>query len=211
MTTLQLKDQLNHELMNLKDQLVEEQDRISELEQESHDLTVKLQERENELNEEINELIVDNERLKGRLSGLDTAQKCLREHLRDIESSLADKESEFMDKLSKSEALVCEKEREIEQLESQVSDLQDTIDDWKAELEKVLTEKLLDKQRAESLERALQEKVTLNGQTKAKEDSSHLQDTLNDLEEEKRLLQVYIIMMFPIHVLLVTNWPCKHE
>ena len=189
---------MKDENAGLQKELEEELERVDELERASSVVASQLKqhalEKERKLNEEKQGLIIDNERLKGRLAGTETAQNCLREHVDALENSVAQKESQLSQLLADNAALVSEKEQEIEDLNCKYESLQDSMGDLKAELEKTLTEALFNKQKVDELERVLVGKeAELNLVKENKDDKKEkelLKEQLQVIEDRKEELQV---------------------
>ena len=198
---------LEEENLNLKEQLEEELARSAEVKRASDVLALQVKqsalEKERELKEERQALFVENERLKGRLAGTHTAQMCLREHANALENSLAQKEAQITQLSSKNASLLSEKEMEIEELKCRTENLQDCVANLKAELEKVLTDSLLEKQKADDLERNLREKEAELSSTQAAhigKERRDLMEQLEELEEQNKDLQVEHICSWKTYV-----------
>ncbi len=192
---------LECEKAELEQELEKELERKEEIQK--ADSVVALQtkqaakERENELNLEIQELVMDNERLKGRLTGTDTAQKCLREHVSVLENSVAQKEGQLTQLMSQNASALSEKELELEDLKCKYETVQDSLGNVKAELEKILTEGLFDKQRAEDLESVLVSKETELSRMKEDYEANKGNGTIREqlqqeLESQREAFQVMV-------------------
>ena len=189
---------MKKENAELQEQLTEETGHIIEVERASTLVASQLKqsalENERRLKEEIQCLVIDAERLKGQMAGTEKAQKCLREHVNALESSLAQKEGQISKLASDNASLLSEKEIEIEDLKCAIENQEDSISGLKAELEKLLTEGLFDKQRADDLERGLNEKETelsrLKENTEDSDGKESLKQQLQGLEHQKEDLQV---------------------
>ncbi len=198
--TINRQEILKKENCDLKQELEEESSHVIEIERASSLVVSQLKqsglEKERQLNEEIQQLIINGERLKGLIEGTEKAQQCLREHVNVLESAVAQKEGQLSTLASEMASLLSDKEIEIEDLKCVNGDLYDSVSGLKAELEKLLTEGLFDKQRVDDLERELIEKETvLNNMTKNSVDNNEREDLkqqLSELVHQKEDIQVCI-------------------
>lgn len=147
---------------------------------------------EQQLQDQIHAQVLEGERLKGRLTGITTAQKCTRQHASALEMALAQKEIQATELETKMNSIAQDKEAEVLKYQEQVSNLQDKVCTLKTELEQLMTDRLLEKQELEELEQRLAEKneelshLTVTGATgevaELKRKAEELQQLNNDLQ-----------------------------
>lgn len=193
------------ENIELKDKLDEEEKRVAEIERASSLVAQELKRNANmaeqRLKEQLHDVTMETEKLKGRLAGINTTQMCMREHASSLETALAQKESQIAHMVSESNALVAEKEYEISQHKENMSNLQDNVSYLKAELEKALTDALLEKQRAEDNERKANQQHSKILELGAKLDENAEVQTLKEHLSEYQQLKTDLQVCFNFYYL----------
>ena len=192
------------ENIELQNRLDEEEKRVTEIERASSLVAQELKRNadiaEQKLKEQVHEVTMEMEKLKGRLAGINTTQMCMREHASSLETALAQKESQLSSMASESNALVAEKEHEISELKQHISNLQDNASYLKAELEKALTDALLEKQRAEDNERKATQQnsklLDLEAIVNENAEVQTLKEQLSEYQQLKADLQVCLCILF---------------
>lgn len=165
--TLQdVNDSLSKSNRDLLAQLQQEAGLRSEVERASSLVTLKLkqnaEERERRLQEQVAGLTLEVERLKGRLSGISTAQLCMRDHAGALEAVLAIKESSLAQLSAR--ALEEKEEEERERVEAMLR-LEQSVEGLKEELQRTKERAAVERRRAgEEVERLEQRVVELQEQ-----------------------------------------------
>ena len=181
---------------DLNSHLEENIRKVAELDESSSLVAQQLKENaakvEGELHSEIQTLVLEGERLKGRLMGVTTAQQCTRQHASSLEMALAQKEAQVSELERKMKMVVEGKEAEVLEYQEQLSNLQDDNSTLKAELEHLRTDRLLEKQQLKELERKLAEqseelspftaKATTDETGELRRKSEELQQLNDDLQ-----------------------------
>jgi chromosome segregation ATPase len=200
---------LKEEKANLKERLDEEEDKISEIERASTLVAKQLKEEAERavkgLEEEKQKLTIETEHLKGRLAGISTAQQCTREHANSLEAALAQKDAQLRQLTGETQSMLADRDKEITELKDVVTNLKDAENSLKIELETTLTDKLLEKQRADETAREAsrkEEKIQelLGSLTKGedgqrlKEKNDMLQMENNDLKAELQTMKQQILI-----------------
>ena len=184
--------ELEEENDALREVVNEESNRIFEVERASSLVAQQLKENaliaEERLKDEVQELVIETERLKGHLTGINRAQMCLREHATALESDIAQKEVQLSQLTSETTSLLAEKEREIDELKTCA---ENKLGSLKTELEKALIDVLLEKQRADDLRRQLLDSEDhLKSTDTTCNEIQALQGYTDELEKQKGDLQV---------------------
>ncbi|XP_003384195.2 PREDICTED: golgin subfamily A member 3-like [Amphimedon queenslandica] len=191
------KTKLQEENTSLRERLRESDTRLMELEQEMEDALQQLKE-EGEIErerfeEEKQQLVIEAQHLKGRLSGINRSQQVMREHTTGLEKSLAFKESQIQKLTGENNRAIAEKTNEIESLKTSVTELQDRESSLKSELQQALNSALLESQRADGmardLERLKEELERTRGASSSDKELRELRESVANLEQVKTDLQ----------------------
>ena len=193
---------LQEEIVKLKEEINEEKQHLTEVERASTLVTQKLKEDARrsmeQLEEQKNNLIIESERLKGRLAGINTAQQCMREHTASLEKSLAQKESQLHQHALETDSMLAEKDQTISELNSSIINLKDSESFLKSELEQALNELLLERQRANDTQRQLtfkEDELQQLSVTSNNDECSSLKEQISLLEQKNHDLEVIITAM----------------
>ena len=195
--------ELEEENEGLKEQLEENMHQLADMKQtsylEAQQLKHSAAQTERKLKDQIQELMLEKERYKGRLAGVGTTQTCMREHAEALETTLVQKDSALTQLSNETGTLLREKDKEIEELTEDVANLRDQVSSVKTELERALTDALLEKQRADDLnsqlvekEEVLSERASTSSEREliaARDQVSKLEATHEDLQVELRALK----------------------
>ena len=185
----------NQELVG---QLQEEAAQKSDIERASSMVAMNLkqnaEERERKLQEELRELSLEVERLRGRLAGINTTQVAIRDHAGVLETTLAKRESSLVKLSAQAQKVLEEKGREDQEFRDQISSLEQQLVESQRELEGLREEVLDEKKRAGELEHELlqrdSELATLRLKfAKSGQDLPTLESKLAKLSQTKEQLQ----------------------
>ena len=185
----------NQELVG---QLQEEAAQKSDIERASSMVAMNLkqnaEERERKLQEELRELSLEVERLRGRLAGINTTQVAMRDHAGVLETTLAKRESSLVKLSAQAHKVLEEKEMEDQAFRDQVSTLEQQLVESQRQLGSLREEVLDEKKRAGELEHELSQRdselATLRLKfAKSGHDIPTLEGKLAELSQTKEQLQ----------------------
>ena len=182
----------NHDLLL---QLHQEVSQRSEVERASGLVTLKLkqnaEENERRLQEQVSGLTLEVERLKGRLSGISSAQLCMRDHAGALEAALATRESSLVKLSTEAQRAQEEREEEERRREATISRLEQSVEATKEELqrsrEKAGAERKAATEMVERLEHRMVELREQHG-----EEVEGLRGKMEQLMRSKEELQVEV-------------------
>ena len=162
------------------------------------------EEKERKLEAQVKELMLELERYRGKLAGINTTQLCIRNHAGVLEAALAQRESSLVKLSAQTKMVLAEKEAEDQAFTNRISSLEHQLDSLKAELHSSQQQRSTEKKRAELLKKNLQQKeAELNDlRTQLDENSSkvkelkgkctQLQDSKHHLDAEVATLRSQI-------------------
>ena len=205
---LSQKDALQREKQTLAAQLQHE---IAKTERAEATLKVEVstikracEEKERKLETQVKELMLELERYRGKLAGINTTQLCIRNHAGVLEAALAQRESSLVKLSAQTKMVLAEKEAEDQAFTNRITSLEHQLDSLKAELQSSRQQSLVEKKRRELLKNELQQKeVELNdlrlqqdeNNSKSKElkrKCTQLQDSKHHLDAEVATLRSQI-------------------
>jgi len=205
---LSQKDTLQREKQTLAAQLQQE---IAKAEKAEATLKVEVstikracEEKERKLETQVKELMLELERYRGKLAGINTTQVCIRNHAGVLEAALAQRESTLVKLSAQTKMVLAEKEAEDQAFTNRISSLEHQLDSLKTELQSSQQQRSVEKKRGELLKRELQQKeAELNdlraqlddNNSKAKElkrKCTQLQDSKHHLDAEVATLRSQI-------------------
>lgn len=205
---LSQKDALQREKQTLATQLQHE---IAKTEKAEATLKVEVstikracEEKERKLETQVKELMLELERYRGKLAGINTTQLCIRNHAGVLEAALAQRESSLVKLSAQTKMVLAEKEAEDQAFTNRITSLEHQLDSLKTELQSSRQQSLVDKKRGGLLKNELQQKeVELNdlrlqldeNNSKSKElkrKCTQLQDSKYHLDAEVATLQSQI-------------------
>ena len=205
---LSQKDTLQREKQTLAAQLQHE---IAKTEKAEATLKVEVstirracEEKERKLEAQVKELMLELERYRGKLAGVNTTQLCMRNHAGVLEAALAQRESSLVKLSAQTKMVLAEKEAEDQAFTNRISSLEHQLGSLKAELQSSRQQRSAEKKRGELLKKELQQKeVELNdlrlqldeNNSKSKELKSkctQLQDSKHHLDAEVATLRSQI-------------------
>ena len=205
---LSQKDTLQREKQTLAAQLQHE---IAKTEKAEAMLKVEVstirracEEKERKLEAQVKELMLELERYRGKLAGVNTTQLCMRNHTGVLEAALAQRESSLVKLSAQTKMVLAEKEAEDQAFTNRISSLEHQLESLKAELQSSRQQRSVEKKRGELLKKELQQKeVELNdlrlqldeNNSKSKELKSkctQLQDSKHHLDAEVATLRSQI-------------------
>ena len=159
---LSQKDALQREKQTLAAQLQHE---IAKTEKAEATLKVEVStikracdEKERKLEAQVKELMLELERHRGKLAGINTTQLCIRNHAGVLEAALAQRESSLVKLSAQTKMVLAEKEAEDQAFTNRISSLEHQLDSLKAELQSSRQQSLVEKKRTELLKNELQQK-----------------------------------------------------
>ena len=205
---LSQKDTLQREKQMLAAQLQHE---IAKTEKAEATLKVEVstikrahEEKERKLETQVKELMLELERYRGKLAGVNTTQLCIRNHAGVLEAALAQRESSLVKLSAQTKMVLAEKEAEDQAFTNRISSLEHQLESLKGELQSSRQQRSVEKKRGELLKKELQQKeVELNdlrlqldeNNSKSKELKSkctQLQDSKYHLDAEVATLRSQI-------------------
>ena len=205
---LSQKDALQREKQTLAAQLQHE---IAKTEKAEATLKVEVstikracEEKERKLEMQVKELMLELERYRGKLAGINTTQLCIRNHAGVLEAALAQRESSLVKLSAQTKMVLAEKEAEDQAFTNRITSLEHQLDSLKTELQSSRQQSLVDKKRGELLKNELRQKeVELNdlrlqldeNNSKSKElkrKCTQLQDSKHHLDAEVATLRSQI-------------------
>ena len=152
-------EQLAKQNQDLVEQLQQELAQKGEIERASGKVTLKLkqnaEDREKQLQDQIRDLSLEVERLRGRLAGISTTQVAMRDHTGALEAALAERESSLVKLSGQAQKALQEKEMEDRAFASQISALQEQLEALRREARASCEEAASQKKRADDLEQEL--------------------------------------------------------
>ena len=152
-------EQLAKQNQDLVEQLQQELTQKGEIERASGMVALKLkqnaEEKEKQLQEQIRDLSLEVERLRGRLTGVSTTQVAIRDHTGALEAALAERESSLVKLSAQAQKALQEKEMEDHEFSSQISSLQEQLGALRRETRAAGEEAASEKKRADGLEQEL--------------------------------------------------------
>lgn len=110
------------------------------------------EETEKKLQDRINEMALEVERLRGRLTGMSTAQSTMREHAGSLEVALAERESSLIKLSAQAQKVLQEKEMEDRAFMEEIATLKQQLSSSRTQVEDSRAEVSAEKKRADSLE-----------------------------------------------------------
>lgn len=190
-------EQLAQQNQAINEKLQQEASQRAEIERASGMVAAKLkqnaQEEEKKLQRQIRDLSLEMERLRGRLSGMNTTQSAMRDHATSLEAALAKRESLLVKLSAQAQKVLEEKELEDQTYASQIASLEKQIEDvtkkseaWKlkAQAEKKnadeLNQQLSQKEMELADAKALLERTSQSGRS-----IPHLEEKIAELAIEK--------------------------
>ena len=205
---LSQKDALQREKQTLAAQLQHE---IAKTEKAEATLKIEVstirracEEKERKLEAQVKELMLELERYRGKLAGINTTQVCIRNHTGVLEAALAQRESSLVKLSAQTKMVLAEKEAEDQAFTNRISSLEHQLDSLKAELQSSRQQRSAEKKRGELMKKELQQKeVELNdlrlqldeNNSKSKElkgKCTQLQDSKHHLDAEVATLRSQI-------------------
>ena len=121
------------------------------------------EEKERKLEAQVKELMLELERYRGKLAGVNTTQLCIRNHAGVLEAALAQRESSLVKLSAQTKMVLAEKEAEDQAFTNRISSLEHQLESLKAELQSSRQQRSVEKKRGEFLKKELQQKeVELN-------------------------------------------------
>ena len=158
-----VNDSLSKNNRDLLGQLQQEVAQRSEVERASGLVTLKVkqnaEERERRLQEQVGGLTLEVERLRGRLSGISTAQLCMRDHAGALEAALATKESSLVKLSAQTQKALEEKEEEEHERVAAILQLEQSVEALKEELQKTKEKAAAERREAAEAAQRLEQKV----------------------------------------------------
>ena len=155
-------EQLAQQNQALGEKLQQESSHRAEIERASGMVATKLKQNardeEKKLQQQIRELSLEVERLRGRLSGMNTTQLAMRDHAASLEAALAKRESSLVKLSAQAQKVLEEKELEDQAFATQIASLEKQIDDSAKEGEAWKAKAHGEKKRAEELGQKLSQK-----------------------------------------------------
>ena len=154
------------------------------------------EEKERKLETQVKELMLELERYRGKLAGINTTQSCIRNHAGVLEAALAQRESSLVKLSAQTKMVLAEKEAEDQAFTNRISSLEHQLDSLKAELQSSRQQNSVEKKRGEHVKKELQQKeIELNdlrlqldeNNSKSKElkrKCTQLQDSKHHLDAE---------------------------
>lgn len=203
--TLQdVNDSLSKSNRDLLAQLQQEVGQRSEVERASGLVTLKLkqnaEENERRLQEQVAGLTLEVERLRGRLSGMSTAQLCMRDHTGALEAALATKESSLIKLSTQAQQALEEKEEEERERAEAILHLEQSVEGLKEELQRTKEKAVVERRRAvEEVERLEQRVVELQEQH-----GEEVEGTRSKMEQVVRAREELQVELGELRVQLMT-------
>lgn len=162
-TLQEVNESVSKSNRDLVGKLQQEVAQKSEVERASSLVTLKLkqnaEENERRLQKQVADLTLELERLRGKLSGISTAQICLRDHTGALEAALATKESSLVKLSAQAQKALEEKEEEERERTSVILRLEQSVEQMKEELQRTKEKTASDKRSAAEEVGRLEQKV----------------------------------------------------
>ena len=190
-------EQLAQQNQALNEKLQLEASQRAEIERASGMVAAKLkqnaQEEEKKLQRQIRDLSLEMERLRGRLSGMNTTQSAMRDHAASLEAALAKRESLLVKLSAQAQKVLEEKELEDQSFASQMASLEKQIEDATKKSEAWKLKAQTEKKNADQLSQQLSQKEMELADTKALLEQTsksgrsipHLEEKIAELAIEK--------------------------
>ena len=116
------------------------------------------EEKERKLEVQVKELILELERHRGKLAGINTTQTCIRNHAGVLEATLAERESSLVKLSAQTKIVLAEKEAEDQAFTNRISSLEKQLGSLKVELQSSQQRHLVEKKRGQLLQKDVQRK-----------------------------------------------------
>ena len=194
-------DQLSTDNRELNVQLEHEISQKAEIERAGSVVAKNLKqiakESEKKLQEQIQDMSLQLEKLRGQLAGIEITQSAMREHACGLETALAKREAALVRLSAQAQKVLEEKELEDRDCSNQIESLENQLEDSKKQ-SKALKEKASEeRKRVVELNRELSNRdrelsdlrLTLERRSKSIEDTNSLQESVSELLNEKDRVQ----------------------
>ena len=180
----------------LVEQLQQEASQKAEVERASGMVAMKLKqnakEKEKNLQDQIRELSLEIEHLRGRLAGVSTTQHAMRDHTGALEVALAERESSLIKLSAQAQRVLQEKEMEDQAFAEQISNLEHQINSLRTQLEESKKEILVKKKQVDDLEREIAQQELKLATLPRSSSISTLEETVAQLSEAKCTIQLEV-------------------
>ena len=144
------------------------------------------EEKEKKLEAQVKELMLELERHRGKLAGINTTQACIRNHAGVLEAALAQRESSLVKLSAQTKMVLAEKEAEDQAFTNRISSLEKQLGSLKVELQSSQQRHMVEKKRGHLLQKDAQRKESELNTLRAQLDESN-----SKLKEvKKRLTQL---------------------
>ena len=193
-------EQLAKQNQDLVEQLQQELAQKGEIERASGMVALKLkqnaEDKEKQLQDQIRDLSLEVERLRGRLAGISTTQVAMRDHTGALEVALAERESSLVKLSGQAQKALQEKEMEDQAFASQISALQEQMEALRRETRASSEEAASQKKRADDLEQELIQRESETASLRAAKTASGsvpvLEGEITELRKARSELQLEI-------------------
>jgi len=116
------------------------------------------EEKERKLEVQVKELMLELERHRGKLAGINTTQACIRNHAGVLEAALAERESSLVKISAQTKIVLAEKEAEDQAFTNRISSLEKQLGTFKVELQSSQQRHVVEKKRGQLLQKDVQRK-----------------------------------------------------
>ena len=131
------------------------------------------EEKERKLEAQVKELMLELERHRGKLAGINTTQACIRNHAGVLEAALAERESSLIKLSAQTKLVLAEKEAEDQAFTNRILSLEKQLGSLKVDLQSSQQRHMVEKKRGQLLQKDVQRKDSELSTLRAQLDESN--------------------------------------